>query len=180
MCYNIPVQNQRQPTDDAPGAAQDGRGEPEHVLAAQARAYREKLGMTQAEVARAMTARGFTMRQSTIAKIEAAQRPVRVNEAAALAVVLHAGLADLVTDPAQRGALAAARNEERELAGQVLQAERGLQDRRADWIAAEGAMVTAEADLKALRERHAEAMEKAGALAAAATEGSESDLARGR
>ena len=137
--------------------------------------------MTQAEVAKAMAARGFPgMQQSTIAKIEAAQRPVRVNEAAALAVVLHADLADLITDPAQRGkrdALAAARDAERELAGQVLQAERSREDRRTEWIAAEGAMVAAEEHLRALRERHAEARQKAEALAAAGTEGSESDLA---
>lgn len=173
MCLNIPVTNQRQPTD--------GRGEPEHVLAAQARAYREKLGMTQAEVARAMAGRGFPgMQQSTIAKIEAAQRPVRVNEAAALAVVLHATLPDLLGDPAQRDALAAARDEERELAGQIRQAGQALEDCRTAWIAAGSAMEAAEANLGALRERHAEAREKAGALAAAATEGSESDLACGR
>ena len=35
------------------------------------------------------------MRQSTIAKIEAAQRPVRVNEAVLLAAILHTDLAGL-------------------------------------------------------------------------------------
>src|SRR5690242_1263728 len=115
--------------------------------------------MTQGEVAEAMNARGFSMRQSTITKIEKGLRPVRVNEATALAAVLHTDLADLVTDPAQRGkrdALAAARDEERELAGQVLQAERSLEDRRTEWIAAEHAMAIGDARLKALRERHAE------------------------
>jgi len=135
--------------------------------------------MTQAEVARAMAARGFPkMQQSTITKIENAQRPVRVNEAAALAAVLHAGLADLVTDPAQRyrqDALAAARDAERELAGQLHQAERRLEEHRAAHAAAEYAVADSAARLEAIQARHAEAREKAEALAAAATEGSESD-----
>lgn len=159
MWLDIPVTNQRQPTE--------GSGEPERVLGTQARAYREKLGMTQAEVAKAMTARGFVMRQSTITKIENAQRPVRVNEATALAAVLHATLPDLLSDPAQRDALAAARDEERELAGQIRQAEQAVEDCRTVWIASEGAMVDADAKLRTLQARHAEAAEKLMALAAA-------------
>lgn len=176
MCLNIPVTNQRQPTDDPPGAAQDGYGEPERVLAAQARAYREKLGLTQDEIAAAMTARGHRMRQSTVAKIEAAQRPVRVNEAVALAAVLHADLPALLAGPAQQDrqdALAAARDEERELAGQLRQAERRLEEHRQAHAAAEYAVADSAARLEAIQARHAEAREKAEALAAAG--GSESD-----
>lgn len=42
-----------------------------------------------------MSARGFSWRQTTVAKTEAAERPIRINEAAALAMVLGVNLFDL-------------------------------------------------------------------------------------
>src|SRR5579859_7645640 len=157
-------------------------GEPERILAAQARAYREKLGMTQAEVAREMSARGPAMRQSTIAKIEGGQRPVRVNEAVMLAAVLRVPLADLLAGPGQqdRGdALAAARDEEREMLGQLLQAGRRFEEHRAAHAYAEQAMHEAAAHVELAQARYAEARARAGALAAAANEEGEPGVARG-
>lgn len=152
--------NQRQPTD------------PERVLGVQARAYREKLGMTQDEVADAMNARGFSMRQSTIAKIEGAQRPVRVSEAVALAAVLHADLADLLADPAQHDVLASARAEEREIAGQLRQARNELTASNAHLATAQWAMQEAIDRVAAIQARYDEARARVDALAAA--EGSDS------
>jgi transcriptional regulator with XRE-family HTH domain len=172
---NILVTNQRELTGDAPAEMRDRYGgEPERVLAAQVRAFREKLGMTQEQVAREMSARGPVMRQSTIAKIEAGQRPVRVNEAVMLAAILHCDLAALLTDPGQRDRrddLAAARDAERELLGLVLQAVQKLEEHRAAHVTAGHALREAEIRAEALQIRYTEAQARAEALAA---EGGES------
>lgn len=73
--------------------------DPERVLAQRARGLRVKAQMTQQQVAEQMTARGFSMVQSAIANIEGGRRPVRVNEAAALADVLGVDLEDLLVMP---------------------------------------------------------------------------------
>jgi transcriptional regulator with XRE-family HTH domain len=73
--------------------------DPERVLAQRVRGLRVKANLTQQEVAEQMTARGLPMVQSQIASIEAAKRPVRVNEAAALADVLGVDLQDLLVMP---------------------------------------------------------------------------------
>jgi transcriptional regulator with XRE-family HTH domain len=52
-------------------------------------------GLSQEEVARLMREAGFSWRQTTAAKTEASDRPVRVNEAAALASILGTSLAEL-------------------------------------------------------------------------------------
>ena len=144
-------------------------GEPERTLAVQARAIREKLGMTQAEVAKEMSARGLRMRQSTIAKIEAGQRPVRVNEAVTLAAILRVTVTDLIAEPGQRDrldALAAARAEERELLGQLLVAGHRLEEHRAAHAAAGHALSEAVARVEAIEARYAEAQYMAATLAA--------------
>jgi len=151
-------------------------GEPERVLAARVREIREKLGMTQAEVARGMTAQGLAMLQSTIAKIEACQRPVRLNEAVRLAAVLRTQLDDLMTDPRQRDmqdALAAARDEERELLGQLLQATHRLEQRRAALDAAGHAVRESAAQVEELQDLYAQAQYTTGMLIAAGDERNE-------
>ena len=70
----------------------------ESVLAGRLRDLRTTSGLTQSQMATAMSARGLSMVQSTIANIEAGHRPVRLNEAAALAAILGVDLAELVTD----------------------------------------------------------------------------------
>jgi transcriptional regulator with XRE-family HTH domain len=58
---------------------------PERVLAVNLREARERLGLTQKNVADRMSFLGFSMMHTTVAKIEAGQRPVRLNEAFGLA-----------------------------------------------------------------------------------------------
>ena len=67
---------------------------PEQLVGARARDLRIARNLTQTDVAKAMSAHGFTWRQGTVSATEAAERPIRVNEAAALAVVLGV---DIVT-----------------------------------------------------------------------------------
>jgi transcriptional regulator with XRE-family HTH domain len=78
--------------------AQAGTG-PEGIVVRRVRDLRTKAGLTQSQMAAEMTARGFSMVQSTIANIEAGHRPVRLNEAVALAAVVGAELPELLLDP---------------------------------------------------------------------------------
>ncbi len=63
------------------------------------RELREAAGLTQRQLASQMTAAGHTMHQTTIAKIEAGQRPVLVKESSALAGVLGVSQADMMPGP---------------------------------------------------------------------------------
>lgn len=62
------------------------------AFAAWLRAARTAAGVTQKRVADDMTARGFSFIQTTVAKIEYGERPVRIEEAAALAGLFGATL----------------------------------------------------------------------------------------
>lgn len=63
------------------------------------RALREATGMPQAHIARVLTvSHGLKWDQSTVARTEAAQRPIRLIEAAALAEVFGVPLGDLLDD----------------------------------------------------------------------------------
>ncbi|GGV86859.1 hypothetical protein GCM10010294_68060 [Streptomyces griseoloalbus] len=81
------------------------------VLAARLRSARRAVGLSQGAVADAMRDRGFTWRQTTVAKTEAADRPVLFAEVAALAQIykrdfnyfLYAGTElDVLVDDASR------------------------------------------------------------------------------
>lgn len=63
-----------------------------------ARERRQLLGLSQAAVSSAMGAHGFPWHQTTVAKTESGERPPRLAEAAAFAVVLNVPLAALVDD----------------------------------------------------------------------------------
>jgi transcriptional regulator with XRE-family HTH domain len=76
-----------------------GIADPDRVLPGQLRALREAAGYTQRLIADQMTLAGYKMHQTTVAKIEAGERPVTVGEAAALAHIVGASLADLITPP---------------------------------------------------------------------------------
>lgn len=77
----------------------DVLGTPEEVVGRRAKALREARGWSQQQVARLMADNGFSWRQTTVAKTEAADRPVRINEAAGLASVFGVTLNDLLTIP---------------------------------------------------------------------------------
>lgn len=62
------------------------------------RTLREARGMTQAELASAVTERGLPFRQQTIVKIEQGHRPLRLREAHEIASALDLDIADLVVE----------------------------------------------------------------------------------
>jgi transcriptional regulator with XRE-family HTH domain len=78
-------------------AMDDGDKTPEEIVGANIKAMRSQLGLTQAELAEAMQGLGYSWIQTTVAKTEAADRPLRVNEVADLAQILGTRLPDLVS-----------------------------------------------------------------------------------
>lgn len=56
------------------------------------RILRQALGLTQEELAKAMTEAGTPMRQTTVAKLERGARPTSITEASALATVLSVSI----------------------------------------------------------------------------------------
>jgi transcriptional regulator with XRE-family HTH domain len=69
----------------------------EEYVGANIKARRAQLGLTQAELAEAMQGLGHSWIQTTVAKTEAADRPLRVNEVADLARVLGVRVPELVS-----------------------------------------------------------------------------------
>jgi transcriptional regulator with XRE-family HTH domain len=69
----------------------------EETVGANIKAMRAQLGLTQAELAEAMQGLGHSWIQTTVAKTEAADRPLRVNEVADLAKVLGVRVPELVS-----------------------------------------------------------------------------------
>jgi transcriptional regulator with XRE-family HTH domain len=63
-------------------------GQPEAALGKRVKELRKACGWSQEELARRMSALGFSWVQTTAAKTELANRPIRVNEAVALARLL--------------------------------------------------------------------------------------------
>lgn len=85
------------PNDVDYRSAEPGRRPDVEALAGRRlRQFRIASSMSQAEVASLMAAAGYSWRQTTVAKIEAAQRPLRFGEAYDLANLLGAELTDLV------------------------------------------------------------------------------------
>jgi transcriptional regulator with XRE-family HTH domain len=107
-------------------------GDPERILGQRLRTLREEVGMTQAHLAAAMTRQGFPMHQTMIGKVEGNQRPVRVNEAAALAAILGFTLADLLADPDLNAETSALRDELRQATARRLDAEAQYAQLKAD------------------------------------------------
>ena len=85
-----------------------GEPDPDAVFAQCLRAAREAAGLTQQQLAGHLTRLGYSMRQTTISKIEAGQRPVWLGEAVALADAVGASLAELVVPLPAPGELAEA------------------------------------------------------------------------
>jgi transcriptional regulator with XRE-family HTH domain len=85
----------------------------EHRFMDRVREIREARGLSQARLAQAMTARGFSLHQTSIAKMEAPdveeRRPLRLSEALALAEILEEDLGDMLRGPLRQNAK---RNEE--------------------------------------------------------------------
>lgn len=75
------------------------------TFARQLRLIRQRSGMTQRQLADAMTVTGSKMHASAIAKIEAGDRPVKIGEAVELAGILGVPLAGLLTSDTSREVL---------------------------------------------------------------------------
>lgn len=69
----------------------------EEVVGANVKALRAKNGLTQVELAEAMHGLGHSWIQTTVAKTEAANRPLRLNEVADLAKILGMSVPDMVS-----------------------------------------------------------------------------------
>jgi transcriptional regulator with XRE-family HTH domain len=71
----------------------------ERLFAAHVREQRDARGWTQSVLADQLTARGVPLSQSGVAKLErpddSTRRPIRLNEAAAIASLLHQSLRDM-------------------------------------------------------------------------------------
>jgi transcriptional regulator with XRE-family HTH domain len=83
-------------------AADGGRPDPEVQAGWALRRLRLSRNWSQEEVARRMKACGYDFHQTTIAKIEAAQRPLRVRELADFAALYGVGVQELVYPPNHR------------------------------------------------------------------------------
>lgn len=93
---SIPVENQQEST---PTSLSDTLGSAEDIVGRRVRALRVMRGWSQQELATRMSERGQGWRQTTVAKTEAADRPIRVNEVQALAVVFGVTAGDLLSVP---------------------------------------------------------------------------------
>ncbi|TMR87940.1 helix-turn-helix domain-containing protein [Nonomuraea basaltis] len=145
------------------------------------RHLRQQRGWTQQELAERLKAQGTSLHQSAVARIEAANRPVRLNEALALARVLEVELPDLLSSirgvidqdiavmEAQRDDLRdqvmmatesahAARHEEVKLAQAEAQLGRALAEARASSASADAQRHMAETALRDIEMRLAEAL----------------------
>lgn len=69
---------------------------PEQFAGRRIAAHRQRRGLSQKTLAERMTDRGFSWLQTTAAKTEAAQRPLRVNELVAIAEILDVDTADML------------------------------------------------------------------------------------
>ncbi|MGC5007440.1 helix-turn-helix transcriptional regulator [Streptomyces sp. DT203] len=71
---------------------------PERLFGVRLRALRERWGYSQEELARVMQRAGFKWQQTTAAKTEAGNRPVRLNEAYALAAHFGVTVDDILSE----------------------------------------------------------------------------------
>ena len=126
-------------------AAGNGRTDPEVQAGRALRRLRAARGWSQEEVARRMKAYGYDFHQTMIAKIEAAQRPIRVRELADFAALYGVEVHELIYPPA--GSLQEADKEIATLREQLQEATRRSED------AAE-AVREAEAVLAAAQQEH--------------------------
>jgi transcriptional regulator with XRE-family HTH domain len=86
--------------DPQPALIGDGRPDPEVQAGRALRRLRTARGWSQEEVARRMKAYGYDFHQTMIAKIEAAQRPIRVRELADFAALYGVEVHELIYPPA--------------------------------------------------------------------------------
>ena len=81
----------------------------EEIVGQKVKTLRTAHNWSQRELATRMAAAGFLWRQTTVAKTEAADRPIRINELGQLAAIFGVNPSDMLGDDApQRGRLSEA------------------------------------------------------------------------
>jgi transcriptional regulator with XRE-family HTH domain len=128
----------------APSAA---RADPEERAGKALRQLRLARGWSQEEVAVRMTAYGHDFHQTTIAKIEAAQRPLRVRELADFAALYGVAVQDLLYGPAR--SITEVDQEITDVAERLAHIRRTADAAAADLEAARNAVSVAEASYRA-------------------------------
>lgn len=101
---------------------------PEQLLGQRVRHLRNVRGWSQTDLANELGARGFTMHQTTLAKLEGASRPTRLNEVAALAAAFEVELVDLVQPIPDDEAKSAVMREFQEAQDRVVVAQAAFHD----------------------------------------------------
>jgi transcriptional regulator with XRE-family HTH domain len=123
---------------------------PEQILARQVRLLRQGRGWSQQEFAEKMRAFGYKWSQATVTRLEAATRPIRVNELADLAIVFGVPVTQFLDSAVQGFAqddLDALEREIEELAAQRAHTEADLKRHSAMAESAMQAQAAARADL---------------------------------
>lgn len=127
-------------------AASEERPDPEVQAGRALRRLRTARGWSQEEVGRRMKAYGYDFHQTMIAKIEAAQRPLRVRELADFAALYGMEVHELIYPPA--GSLKEVNREIATLRDHLQVADRDVQARRQELDRAQAAAAAAEEDLR--------------------------------
>jgi transcriptional regulator with XRE-family HTH domain len=140
------------------------RPDPEVQAGRALRRLRIARGWSQEEVARQMKAYGYDFHQTMIAKIEAAQRPIRVRELADLAALFGMEVHELIYPPA--GSLKEVTREIEMLTDHLQTVDRDVEARREELHKAEA---VAEAAREDFRRREGEALTLRGRLSYLAT-----------
>lgn len=91
----------------------------ELAIGRRARELREHRRFSQQHVAAAMTVKGHRWHQTTVAKTETGERPLRLSEARALSQLLHVQLGDLLGEGPSRHERGLAIGELQRLAQQI-------------------------------------------------------------
>jgi transcriptional regulator with XRE-family HTH domain len=131
--------------NNLPAGGGDGRPDPEAQAGRALRRLRAAREWSQEEVARRMKVYGYDFHQTMIAKIEAAQRPIRVRELADFAALYGVEVHELIYPPA--GSLQEADKEIATLREQLQEATRQSE-------AAADAVRKAESALAAAQQEH--------------------------
>jgi transcriptional regulator with XRE-family HTH domain len=129
-----------------PAAAREERPDPEVQAGRALRRLRTARGWSQEEVGRRMKAYGYDFHQTMIAKIEAAQRPLRVRELADFAALYGMEVHELIYPPA--GSLTEVSREIATLTDHLQVADRDVQARRQALDKAQAAAAAAEEDFR--------------------------------
>ncbi|MGW4638017.1 helix-turn-helix domain-containing protein [Sphaerisporangium sp. NPDC004334] len=93
----------------------------EAILGAHVRELRKRHGWTQHDLAQKLESFGFPLHQSAIARIEAGNRPVRLNEAVVLATLFSVDLPSLLMPPLSDQAMSEKEQQLAELAKEEAQ-----------------------------------------------------------